>query len=157
MNNKFSKIGIVIAALGIGIFLVAQHYWRSYDGVNLVIAPYYAWLLSLFSEQVISEPAFTSQGFSLTEDLSIYITAGIAFILGLSAIALSFVSMYKNEIASYTIAPFLLGNSVFILYSLKIALFILIVLGAYWIYLKSRLTNASKRRDKNTITLVSVI
>ena len=145
MNNKLSKIGMILAALGIGIFLVAQHYWSYFDGVNLVIAPYYAKLLSLFSEPVISEPGFTSRGFSLTEDLSIYITAGIAFMFGLLAIVLSFVSMYKNEVRSYSMASLLLGNAVFILYSLKIALFVLVVSGAYWIYSKSRLTSASKR------------
>jgi len=144
MKNKFSKIGIILAALGIGIFLLAQHYWRYYDGVNLVIAPYYAKLLSFFSDPVISEPAFTSNDFSLTEDIAIYITAGIAFVFGALAIVLSFFSMHKNEVVSLSIASLLLGNAVFISFSLKIALFILIVSGAYWVYLKARLTNGSK-------------
>lgn len=142
MTSKFSKSGIILAITGIVLYMTVLRYWSFRDGASLVLAPYYAKILSAFSTAKEIEPSFVSSGFSLTENISIYMTAGIAFLLGLAAIFLSLKSIRRHEVVTYTVASLLLGNAVFMLYSFKVALVTLGISGIYAVYLKSRLTSA---------------
>jgi len=142
MTSKFSKSGIILAITGIVLYMTVLRYWSFRDGASLVLAPYYAKILSAFSTAKEIEPSFVSSGFSLTENVSIYMTAGIAFLLGLAAIFLSLKSIRRHEVVTYTVASLLLGNAVFMLYSFKVALVTLGISGIYAVYLKSRLTSA---------------
>ncbi len=142
MTSKFSKSGIVLAIIGVVIYMTVLRYWSIRDGASFILAPYYAKVLSIFSTAKEIEPSFVSAGFSLTENISIYMTAGIAFSLGLTAIILSLKSIRRREVVTYTVASLLLGNAVFILYSFKVALITLAISGACAVYTKSRLTSA---------------
>lgn len=142
MTSKFSKSGIILAITGIVLYMTVLRYWSFRDGASLVLAPYYAKVLSAFSTAKEIEPSFVASGFSLTENVSIYMTAGIAFSLGLAAIFLSLKSIRRHEVVTYTVASLLLGNTVFMLYSFKVALVTLVISGIYAVYLKSRLTSA---------------
>jgi hypothetical protein len=142
MTSKFSKFGIILAITGIVLYMTVLRYWSFRDGASLVLAPYYAKILSAFSTAKEIEPSFVSAGFSLTENVSIYMTAGIVFSLGLAAIFLSLKSIRRHEVVTYTVASLLLGNAVFMLYSFKVALVTLVISGIYAVYLKSRLTSA---------------
>jgi hypothetical protein len=142
MTSKFSKSGIILAITGIVLYMTVLRYWSFRDGASLVLAPYYAKILSAFSTAKEIEPSFVSSGFSLTENVSIYMTASIAFSLGLAAIFLSLKSIRRHEVVTYTVASLLLGNAVFMLYSFKVALVTLVISGIYAVYLKSRLTSA---------------
>lgn len=142
MTSKFSKSGIILAITGIVLYMTVLRYWSFRDGASLVLAPYYAKILSAFSTAKEIEPSFVSSGFSLTENVSIYMTAGIAFLLGLAAIFFSLKSIRRHEVVTYTVASLLLGNAVFMLYSFKVALVTLGISGIYAVYLKSRLTSA---------------
>jgi len=141
MNSKFSIIGILLAVLSIALYLVALSSWGSNDGLTSVISPYYAKFLSLFSSTQLSGPTLAAGEAHLTEERSIYITIGIALFFGALAIFLSLFSIKRQESLIYIIAALLLGNAVFVLYSLKTALFILVVSGCCAIYLQSRLTS----------------
>ena len=131
-----------MAITGIVLYMTVLRYWSFRDGASLVLAPYYAKILSAFSTAKETEPSFVSSGFSLTENVSIYMTAGIGFSLGLAAIFLSLKSIRRHEVVTYTVASLLLGNAVFMLYSFKVALVTLVISGIYAVYLKSRLTSA---------------
>lgn len=68
------------------------------DGTVLTIAPYFASVLAIFTTDSAPQDIFFSQGFSLTEEISIQITVGLSALFAIVAIILSAVADCENAI-----------------------------------------------------------
>ena len=139
MDNKYSTTGIALSCTGLLISGFSLRHWSNNDGIDTFLAPLYAKLTSLFFSAQKQELGFTSEGFAITEEFATYLTMGVGICFGLLSLVLSFVSLKRQENITFVITTLLLGNAIFILYSLKIALVILVSSGCYAVYLKSQL------------------
>lgn len=138
MKDRFSIIGSVSASLGIILYMIALRFWSINDDTYTTLAPIFAKFIAFFYAGGNTEPSFTSEGFTVTEELSINITIIFAVGLAIIAILCSLLAVKNKENMTLSIASLLFGNSIFIFYNIKLAFITLLLTGCYAIFLKHR-------------------
>ncbi|ABC27819.1 hypothetical protein HCH_00929 [Hahella chejuensis KCTC 2396] len=125
-HSRIARTGVILAAIGVFLLGVTQHYWSINDQYDVFFAQFYAHILSAFSiAPPVAEPAFIAGGFSLTEELAVRINYGIAFSCALAAILFAFLARRRQESPVYAGASIVFGIGVFILFSLKFGLLVI--------------------------------
>ena len=138
MRNKFSKMAVVLALVAGILYLGAYNSWLFNDGTDLTLASYFAGILALFSTVTYPEQTMQAAGFSLTEDISIQIAIGTAFLLAAVAILLSLWAIAQQENSLLFSLAMLLSIGVFTLFDFQLALVLLLASAMMGLYIKNR-------------------
>ncbi len=146
MRNKLPIIGIIFAVIGVLLGYTVSWYSSVSTGESPFLLKYYDEIMSFCFSGNETKPMITSiTGFYMTEPRLINIFLCVSFFLGGSSIFLGILSFYmrKNQIFKDNILPsvsILLGNVVFIFYSIKLSMYVSLISAVIVVMLRILLT-----------------